>query len=62
MFLIRDMACNHYSDKDMFVSFRNLRYMIQHIDAIIDSTNMMFKEKNGNAIIMKCHAKQEISV
>jgi len=22
MFLIRDMACNHYSDKDMFVSFR----------------------------------------
>ena len=56
------MTYNHYSDKDMFVSFRNLMYMIQHIDAIIDSTNMMFKEKNGNAIIMKCHAKQEISV
>ena len=57
MFLIRDMACDHYSDKDMFVSFRNLMYMIQHIDAIIDSTNMMFKEKNGNVIIMKCYAK-----
>ena len=57
MFLIRDMTCNHYSDKDMFVSFRNLMYMIQHIDAITDSTNMMFKEKNENAIIMKCYAK-----
>ena len=32
-------------------------YMIKHIDAITDSTNMMFKEKNENAIIMKCYAK-----
>ena len=62
MFLIRDMAYIHYCYKDMFVSFRNLMYMIQHINAITDSTNMMFKEKNGNAIIMKYHAKQEISV
>ena len=57
MFLIRDMACNHYSDKDMFMSFRNLMYMIQHIDASTDSTNMMFKEKNENVIIMKYYAK-----
>ena len=57
MFLIRDMAYIHYSYKDMYVSFQNLMYMIQHINAITDSTNMMFKEKNGNAIIMKCYAK-----
>ena len=51
------MAYNHYSDKDMFKSFRNLMYMIKHIDAITNSTNMMFKEKNGNAIIVKYYAK-----
>ena len=31
--------------------------MIQYIDAITDSTNMIFKEKNGSAIIMKYYAK-----
>ena len=36
--------------------------MIKHIDAITDSTNMMCKEKNGNAIIMKCYAKFQYDV
>ena len=38
-------------------ALENLYIWFKHIDAIIDSTNMMFKEKNGNAIIMKCYAK-----
>ena len=57
MFLIRDMAYNHYSDKDMFVSSRNPIIIIlirdKHINAITNSMNMIFKEKNGNVIIMK---------
>ena len=61
MFLIRDMTYNHYFDKDMFMSSRNPIIIIlirdKHIDAITNSTNMTFKEKNGNAIIMKCYAK-----
>ena len=55
------MTYNHYSDKDMFMSSRNPIIIIlirdKHINAITNSTNMMFKEKNGNAIIMKCYAK-----
>ena len=31
----------------------------KHIDAITNSTNMMFKENNGNAFIMKCYANYE---
>ena len=31
----------------------------EHIDAITNSTNMMFKENNGNASIMKCYANYE---
>ena len=30
--------------------------VMSHIDAITNSTNMMFKESNGNAFIMKCYA------
>ena len=55
------MTYNHYSDKDMFVSSQNPTIIIlirdKHINTITNSTNMMFKEKNGNAIIMKCYAK-----
>ena len=55
------MAYNHYSDKDMFVSSQNPTIIIlirdKHINTITNSTNMMFKEKIGNAIIMKCYAK-----
>ena len=51
------MTYIHYSDKDMFMSFRNLCIGFKHIDAITDSTNMMFKEENGNAIIMKCYVR-----
>ena len=58
------MTYNHYSDKDMFVSSRNPIIIIlikdKHINAITNSMNMIFKEKNGNVIIMKCYAKQEI--
>ena len=58
MFLIRDMACNHYSDKDMFVSFRKTYvYDLSLLMPLQISTNMMFKEKNRNVIIMKCYAK-----
>ena len=43
-------------------TFENLYIGFKHIDAITDSTNMIFKEKNGSAIIMKYYAKWEISV
>ena len=43
------MAYNHYSDKDMFVSSRNPIIIIlirdKHINAIINSTNMMLMER-----------------
>ena len=58
MFLIRDMACNHYFDKDMFVSFRKTYvYDLSILMPLLISSNMMFNEKNGNAIIMRCYAK-----
>ena len=58
MFLIRDMAYIHYFDKDMFVSFRKLYvYDLSILKPLLISTNMKFKEKNGNAIIMKYYAK-----
>ena len=57
------MTYNHYSDKDMFVSSQNPIIIIlirdKHINAITNSTNMMFKENNGNAIIVKCYANYE---
>ena len=63
MFLIRDMACNHYSDKDMFVSFwKTYVYDLSLLMPLLIFTNMTFKEKNENAIIMKCYAKWEISI
>ena len=58
------MTYNHYSDKDMFVSSRNPIIIIlirdKHINAITNSINMICNDKNGNVIIMKCYAKQEI--
>ena len=57
--MIRDVAYNHVSDKDMSESFWNLCIRFEHIDAITNSTIMMVKEKNENAIIMKCYANYE---
>ena len=38
-------------------AFETLGIWFKHIDAITNSMNMMFKEKNGNAIIVKYYAK-----
>ena len=40
-------------------AFENLCIRFEHIDAITNSTIMMVKEKNENAIIMKCYANYE---
>ena len=40
-------------------TFETLCIRVKYIDAIINSMNMMFKENNGNAIIMKCYANYE---
>ena len=40
-------------------AFEILCIWFEHIDAITNSTNMMFKENNGNAIIVKCNANYE---
>ena len=40
-------------------AFETLCIWFKHIDAITNSTNMMFKENNGNAFIMKCYANYE---
>ena len=54
------MTYNHVSDKNMFTSFQNHIYILfKHIEAITNSTNMMFKENNGNTIIMKCYVNYE---
>ena len=52
------MAYNHYSDKDMFVTSRKpYVYDLSLLMPLLIFTNMTFKEKNENAIIMKCYAK-----
>ena len=54
------MTHNHVSDKDMFGAFETLCIWFKNIDAITNSTNMIFKENNWNAIIVKCYANYEI--
>ena len=57
------MTCNHVSDKDMFVSFwKTYVYDLSLLMPLLIFTNMTFKEKNENAIIMKCYTKWEISI
>ena len=54
------MEYNHVSDKDINSWILKTLYIwFKHIDAITNSTNMMFKENNGNAIIVKCNANYE---
>ena len=40
-------------------AFETLCIWFKHIDVITNSTKMMFKENNGNDIIMKCYAGYE---
>ena len=59
-FFIRDMTYNHVSDKDMFMSFQKpYVYDLSILMLLLISTNMMFKENNGNAIIVKWYANYE---
>ena len=54
------MEYNHVSDKDINSwVLETLCIWFKHIDAITNSMNMIFKENNGNAFIMKCYADYE---
>ena len=54
------MEYNHVSDKDINSwVLETLCIWFKHIDAITNSTNMMFKENNGDAFIMKCYVNNE---
>ena len=48
-----------FQTKICLQAFKTIYILFKHIEAITNSTNMMFKENNGNTIIMKCYVNYE---